>query len=186
MSQATSQKGQWTKAALEAKAEKKKKHQDLLAEAVAWCEANGLRGGKAIKQEQFAGKLTVRQINYAIDNPVIVRNKYDVLTAKELERLKDWIRACEAKNAPATNADISKKVREFLVARALFNRKHPKNPNLEYLTKHEWDIVRGKTEAAFCSRMAWQRAAVALGTMYSGQPRPQSRHSRTAIPRGGR
>ena len=37
--------------------------------------------------------------------------------------------------------DISKKVREFLVARALFNRKNHKSKNLEYLTANEWKIV---------------------------------------------
>jgi len=79
---------------------------------------------------------------------VVVRNKYDVLTSKELQRLKDWLRGCEAKNNPATNEDISNKVRTFLVARSLYNRKNHKNTNLEYLTKHEWDIVQGKEVAA--------------------------------------
>jgi len=59
----SSQKGMWTKPALEAKQEKKFKHQELLKEAVEWCVANKKRGGKAAKLEQFDGKLTERQIN---------------------------------------------------------------------------------------------------------------------------
>ena len=141
-----SQKGQWTKAALEASAARKQEHDKLLAEAVAYCGEHDCRGRKACKQEQFKGKLNWWQIDYVLDRPVVVRNKYDVLTTTELDRLKEWMRACEAKNNPAKDPDIRGKVREFLVARALFNRKHHGRKNLEYLTGPEWDIVKRKSD----------------------------------------
>ena len=69
-----------------------------------WCKEHGARGTKASKQEQFKG-LTRFQIEYALDNPVVVRNKYDVLTEREICRLKDWMRASEACNNPAKDEE---------------------------------------------------------------------------------
>ena len=61
---------------------------------------------------------------------------------------KSWIRASEAKNNPVPSQEVlGNKIREFLVARALFNRKNSKSKNLDYLTKHEWDIVNNKVVA---------------------------------------
>ena len=89
--------GQWTKSALEARAARQKKHQLLLAEAVAWCNEHSKGGKLAMKKERFASTdLTARKINYALTNPIVQRNKYDVLTSVELTRLKEWIRSAEA------------------------------------------------------------------------------------------
>jgi hypothetical protein len=143
-----SQKGLWTKSALEVKSEAKLTHSALIAAAVEYCKEHKCGGKKAANAPEFSGKLTKNQIDYARAYPDTERNKYDVLTATELAALKGWIRASEAKNCPVPAQEVlSKKIREFLLARALFNRKNHKSKNLDYLTKHEWDIVKNKVTA---------------------------------------
>ena len=70
----------------------------LLAAAVEYCNEHKCGGRIAVKDPEFEGKLTYHQIDYARAYPDTDRNKYDVLTAKELIALKTWIRASEAKN----------------------------------------------------------------------------------------
>ena len=114
-----SQKGLWTKSALEVKSQAKLTHTALLAAAVEYCNEHKCGGRIAVKDPEFEGKLTYHQIDYARAYPDTDRNKYDVLTAKELIALKTWIRASEAKNNPVPSQEvIGQKVREFLVARA--------------------------------------------------------------------
>ena len=101
-----------------------------------------------MQDPKFEGKITRHQIDYARVYPDSDRNKYDVLTPNELIALKDWIRASEAKNNPVPAQEVlGKKIREILLARALFNRKNHKSKNLDYLTKFEWDIVKNVTKA---------------------------------------
>jgi hypothetical protein len=143
-----SQKGLWTKPALEVKAAKKLEHTLLLARVIEYMEVHQCGSLVASKAEEFKDKITRSQIEYARVHPVTVRNKYEVLTPNELKRLKEWIRASEAKNNPVPSQEVlGNKIREFLVARALFNRKNSKSKNLDYLTKHEWDIVNNKVVA---------------------------------------
>ena len=98
------------------KAARQKKHQLLLAEAVAWCNEHSKGGKLAMKEERFASTdLTARKINYALTNPIVQRNKYDVLTSVELTRLKEWIRSAEA---------VTDQARQLLRPRARLREAH--------------------------------------------------------------
>ena len=76
-----SQKGMWTKSALEVKSEAKLTHSALLAATVEYCKKHNCGGKKAANAPEFSGKLTTKQIDYARAYPDTERNKYDVLTA---------------------------------------------------------------------------------------------------------
>jgi len=64
-----SQKGLWTKPALEVKSEAKMTHSALIAAAVEYCKEHKCGGKKAANAPEFSGKLTKNQIDYAPNFP---------------------------------------------------------------------------------------------------------------------
>ena len=141
-SRKSSQKGMWTKEALCLQRELKLAKDAALKEAVEWMRAAppGESRGVVKAAKQFPS-LTSHQIRYAFENPVVERNKYDILTRTELEALNNWIKLSDDHKAAPSFMEVSKKVRQLLLARELFNRKKHHGTGSTPLTNAERVVV---------------------------------------------
>ena len=134
-SPATSQKGQWTQAALEAKALERERLRDKIRKGVAFCKSHHVKPKKAVKEyaekEGFAG-VEWHQIHNGLRGALKWLNggrcEYDILTEIEGLRLEEWLLASAANAAPAQEQrgdglhEVSDKIVQLLKARIVANR----------------------------------------------------------------
>lgn len=136
--QKNSKKGEWTAAALEAKAIEKVAAQDNLRAAVEFAQNHKLGARKALTEAKKAGRTWATQDLVSVpqlDNALNGRTKwltqrldYDILTETEDKRLEEWLLAsakndCAAKEQQhAGIKEVSAKVIQLLKARWAYNK----------------------------------------------------------------
>jgi hypothetical protein len=135
--------GTHTKAALRQKAVDRSAHQKQLAMAVALV-ADGA-AGPDMAANMVEG-VTARQIRYAITKAsakLSWRPAWTILTDIEMERLVQWVHACEANDNPAKEKEVSEQVQKMLQIRRLANRanKNGKSTSIVELTPAEERIA---------------------------------------------
>ena len=130
-----------TKGALASKARAKLAHQEQLKKAVEFVLAG--KGGAQRAAAQFDG-CSKKQIEYAVlkqQDGSLARPSWSILTEIESTRLAEWLHGSAKNDNPATEDEITFKVKELLQARKLANRKKKDGYGTTPLSPAEWRLV---------------------------------------------
>jgi hypothetical protein len=132
--------GAFTKQALQRKAKEKAEKEELKDRAAAWCIDNKKKPADAVKSGLFE-PLTMDEIKYWLRRSG--RSDRAILTAKEKQRVFQWMSKSADGGEPVTEAKLCVKVRDVLTARLAYNRAHKHGAACTKLSKAEKRIVSG-------------------------------------------